>query len=155
MKNTILLLTLLFSVNAAFADDPAWWSDSKCRQQRNKEYASLMLHGFKSHDAVKKIDEQFKICVCSSGDETRVAVQTLADNHEMEMMSSNRIITVPVQYGRGFGMMSFEGKCYLHVGKPELCKNAAFMSEARQSFNVYHTYDENSDVCVFDFSRQN
>lgn len=154
MKNTMLLLTLLFSVNA-FADDPAWWSDSKCREQRNKDYASLMLHGFRSHDAVKKIDEQFKVCICSSGDEARIAAQSLAENNEIEMMSSNRIITVPVKYGRDFGMMSFKGKCYLDAGKPEICKNAAFMSEARQSFDVYHTYDEKNNVCVFDFDKQN
>lgn len=154
MKNTILLLTLLFSVNA-FADDPAWWSDSKCREQRNKSYASLILLGFKSHDAIKKIDEEFKTCLCWSGDETRVAVESLAENHEIEMMSNDGIITIPIEYGRDFSMMAFEGKCYLEAGKPEICKNAAFMSEARQSFNVYHTYDEKNDVCVFDFSKIN
>ena len=53
MKKTILLLTLLFSVNA-FADDPAWWSDNKCRQERNKSYASLVFLGFKAGDAIKK-----------------------------------------------------------------------------------------------------
>ena len=152
MKNTILILTLLFSVNA-FADDPAWWSDSKCREQRNKSYASLMLLGFKSHDAIKKIDEEFKTCLCSSGDETRVAVQSLARNHEIEMMSNAGIIAIPIRYGRDFGIMAIEGKCYLDAGKPEICKNSAFMSEARQSFNIYHTYDEKNDVCVFDFSK--
>lgn len=154
MKKTIFLLTLLFSVNA-FADDPAWWSDSKCREERNKSYASLILLGFKSHDAIKKIDEEFKTCLCSSGDETRVAVQALAGNHEIEMMSNSGIITVPIEYGRDFGMMAIQGKCYLDAGKPEICKNAAFMSEARQSFNVYHTYDEKNDLCVFDFSKTN
>lgn len=154
MKNTILLLTLLFSVNA-FADDPAWWSDSKCREQRNKSYASLMFLGFKSHDAIKKIDEKFKICICSAGDEARVAVQSLAENHEIEMMSNAGILTIPVRYGRDFSMMSYKGQCYLSVGKPVLCKNSAFMSEASQSFNVYETYDEKNDVCVFDFDKQN
>lgn len=154
VRNVITALMLLFSVNA-FADDPAWWSDSKCREQRNKDYASLMLHGLISHDAINKIDEKFKTCICSSGDETRVAVQTLADNHEIEMMSSDRIITVPIKYGRDFGMMAYKGQCYLHVGKPELCKNSAFMGEARQSFNVYEAYDEKNDVCVFDFDKQN
>ena len=152
MKNTMLLLTLLFSVNA-FADDPAWWSDSKCREQRNKDYASLMLHGFKSHDAIKKIDEQFKICVCSSGDEARIAVQELADNHEIEMMSNDGVITVPIKYGRDFGMMAYKGQCYLNIGKPELCKNSAFMGEAKQSFNVYETYDKKNNVCSFDFDK--
>ena len=154
MKNTILLLTLLFSVNA-FADDPAWWSDSKCRDERNRSYASLLLIGFKTHDAIKKIDEEFKTCLCSSGDETRVAVESLAENHEIEMMSNTGIITVPIEYGRDFGMMAFKGKCYLDAGKPEICKNAAFMSEAKQSFDVYHTYDEKNNVCVFDFDKQN
>ena len=155
MKNTILLLTLLFSVNAAFADDPAWWSDSKCREERNRSYASLLLIGFKTHDAIKKIDEAFKTCVCWAGDEARIAAQSLAANNEIEMMSSNRIITIPVQYGRDFGIMSFKGKCYLDAGKPEICKNAAFMSEAKQLFDVYHTYDEKNNVCVFDFDKQN
>ncbi|MBJ2219116.1 hypothetical protein [Pseudomonas sp. MF7453] len=155
VRNLITALTLLLSVNASLADDPAWWSDSKCREQRNKDYASLMLHGFKSHDAIKKIDEQFKICVCSSGDETRVAVQSLADNHEIEMMSNDGVITVPIKYGRDFGMMAYKGQCYLNIGKPELCKNSTFMGEAKQSFNVYETYDEKNNVCAFDFDKQN
>ncbi|WP_448123866.1 hypothetical protein [Pseudomonas veronii] len=156
MKKTIIVLTLLLSANA-FADDPAWWSDSKCRETRNKSYASLMLLGFKSHDAIKKIDEEFKTCICWAGDETRMAVQSLVENHEIEMMSSGRILTVPIQYGRDFGISisGSSGKCYLDAWKPEICKNAAFMSEAEQSFRVYHTYDEKLDLCVFDFSKTN
>lgn len=153
MKNMMLLLTLLFSANA-FADDPAWWSDSKCRQQRNEDYETLVRKGFNSNDVIKKIDEKFKTCVCSSGDEARVAVEALADNHEIEMMSNDGIITAPIKYGRDFGMRAYEGQCYLHVGKSELCKNSAFMSEARQSFKVFETYDGKINLCVFDFDKQ-
>lgn len=156
MKKTMLLLSLLYSINA-FADDPAWWSDSKCRENRNKSQASLMLQGFKTNDAIKKADEEFKTCICWAGDETRLAVQSLVKNHEIEMMSNDRILTVPIQYGRDFGI-SISGsssECYLDIWKPEICKNAAFMSEAKQSFRVYHTYDEKRDLCVFDFSKTN
>lgn len=155
MKKTILLLTLLHSV--AFADDPAWWSDSKCREERNKSYASLLLTGFRDGEAIKLIDKEFKICVCSAGDETKVAVQSLVANYEIEMMVSDRVLTVPIDYGRDFGISisGSSGQCYLDVWKPELCKNAAFMSEAKQSFNVYDTYDEKRNLCVFDFSKAN
>lgn len=152
MKILAAMLLILLPDAFAFADDPAWWSDSKCRQERNEKYAGMVLQGWDTKNATERLDEEFKICICSAGDEVRIAVQALAESHEIEIMSGDRILTIPIKYGRDFSMMSFKGQCYLNVGKPELCKNSAFMSEARQSFNVHETYDEKSDLCVPDMN---
>lgn len=149
MKILAAMLLILLPDAFAFAN-PAWWSDSKCRQERNEKYASMLLLGFSSKNATERLDEEFKICICSAGDEARIAVQSLESNHEIEIMSGDRLLTIPVRYGRDFSMMSFKGQCYIHVGKPELCKNAGFMSEASQSFNVHTTYDEKRNLCVVD-----
>lgn len=37
-----------------------------------------------------------------SGDEVRIGVQSLAKNHEIEVMSSDRVISIPTKYGRDF-----------------------------------------------------
>ena len=38
MKILAVMLLILLPDAFAFADDPAWWSDSKCRQERNETY---------------------------------------------------------------------------------------------------------------------
>ena len=38
MKILAAMLLILLPDAFAFADDPAWWSDSKCRQERNNNY---------------------------------------------------------------------------------------------------------------------
>lgn len=112
----------------------------------------MLLRGFNTGKTVEMVDAEFKTCICSSGDEAKKGVDSLVENNEIEMMVGDRVLNVPIVYGRDFHMASssLDGQCYLKVGKPELCNNSAFMSEARQSFNIHETYDAKLKLCVVD-----
>ncbi|MCS3417142.1 hypothetical protein M2399_002588 [Pseudomonas sp. BIGb0450] len=155
MKNTILLLTLLFSVNALSAERaPAWWKDSTCKQTMNRDWLLLVADGYSRAEATRRTNENFKTCICSTGDESKSAVDSLLANYEIEMISENTgsIITVPIKYGRDFTIMWIgqSRECYINVHTTELCNNAGFMGEARQSYRVFETYDAKNNLCVTD-----
>ncbi|WP_282364129.1 hypothetical protein [Pseudomonas sp. PS01297] len=157
MKTAIIILTLLFSVNALSAEKaPAWWKDSTCRQTMNRNYLLMIADGYSRAKAKERTEDNFKTCICSSGDEAKIAVNSLLDGHEIEMISEygDSVISVPIKYGRDFSIMFVGTQCYLNVGKPELCNNAGFMSEARQSFRVFETYDAKRDLCVMDIDNK-
>lgn len=156
MKKPILLLTLLFSVNA-FADSaPDWWKDSTCRQTMNRDFLLMVANGYSRAEATKRTDDNFKTCICATGDESKSAVDSLLANYEIEMISENTgsIITVPVKYGRDFTIMFVKTQCYINVHKPELCNNAGFMGEASQSYRIFETYDAKNNICVMDIDNK-
>ncbi|MEG0632157.1 MAG: hypothetical protein RR517_06460 [Pseudomonas sp.] len=156
MKKPILLLTLLFSVNAFAASAPEWWSTSSCKKEAEYKYIMMLKDGYSFAEARERSDNYFKTCVCSAGDETKAGVDSLLQGHEIEVVLTDpyRLIPVPIEYGRDFIIMWRKNQCYLSVNTPELCKNEGFMSEARQSFRSFDTYDEKRDLCVVDLENE-
>ncbi|WP_207816521.1 hypothetical protein [Pseudomonas sp. 50_B] len=155
MKTKLILLTLLFSVNSMSAEKaPAWWKDSSCSEARNRNWLYLIKEGYSREKATKRTDDIFKSCICSSGDETKLAVDSLLEGHEIEVISADgdSVLSVPIRYGYDFSIMYVNTQCYLHVNKSELCKNSGFMSEARQSFRGFDKYDSGQDLCVTDIN---
>lgn len=156
MKKMILLLPLLLSANA-FASAPDWWETSECRHARNLTYVKMMKDGWPSKDATERVDEEFKRCICSSGDETKQAVDGLTESgFEIEMILPNptRVVSIPIEYGRDFSINSVSNECYLSVHKSELCENADFLSAASQSFRVFQTYDAKNKICKLDIDNK-
>lgn len=153
MKNTILILTLLFSVNAfAFVDD------SVCRTESKEFYDKLTKVEIARGDANKRAEKAYKQCICMSGNLAREAAESLTESYEKEMIITEptaRVVTAPIQYGYDMIILGndVDGEiCYLSIESPEACKNAGFMSAASGYFAIHHTYDAKRDMCVLDES---
>lgn len=151
MRSTILIFTLLFSVNAsAFVDD------SVCRNEKQEFYNKLTKVEIARGDANKRAEKSYRQCICMVGNLAREAAESLTESYEKEIIitePTTRVVTAPIQYGYDMFLMSFENDediCHLQVSSPEACKNAGFMSAASAYFAVHETYDPVRHICVTD-----
>lgn len=152
----IIAATLLILLPDAFAfaaAQTADWETMTCKDQRSKKVMRLMAIDHQSYAvAMERTESEFKICICSRGDEAKIAVDALVDSHEIELLLSEpvRTITTNIEYGRDFNIMFNGGnnRCYLHVSKPALCNNSGFMNDAKSYFDVPFHYDADLDLCV-------
>lgn len=102
--------------------------------------------------AQQRTEGAFKTCLCSRGDEAKNAIDILVDSHEIELLIPDpvRTITTSIEYGRDFNI-SFNGgnkQCFLTINNTELCKNNAFLSDAKGYFAVPAHYDAKLGLCV-------
>lgn len=134
MKNTMLLLTLLFSVNAFAAD-------SGCRHEKNLRIISMMKMGFSYGEASDRAQEGFKVCVCGTGNETENAIEEIEESVEIELMLPDpvRIVNVPVKHARDFwvaGRNTDTGQCLASIDGNELC-NTPLKAALEQYFQIH------------------
>jgi len=158
----IIAATLLILLPDAFAfaaAQTADWETMTCKDQRSKKVMRLMSIDHQSYAvAMERTESEFKICICSRGDEAKIAVDALVDSHEIELLLSEpvRTITTSIEYGRDFNIMFYDGnkKCYITINKTELCKNSGFISDAKSYFDVPLHYDEDSNMCVVELDHK-
>ena len=145
-------LLILLPDALAFADAGQTfdWSNQSCQDAREERVFQLMKDHVMSYGvAQQRTEKAFKTCICSRGDEAKSVIDALVNSHEIELLLSDpvRTVTTNIEYGRDFNIMFIHEKCYLTI-KAELCKNNAFMSDARGSFDVPMHYDESRGLCV-------
>lgn len=134
MKNTILLLTLLFSVNAFAAD-------SSCREEKNKSIMHMMKLGFSYAEASEREQENYKVCICNNGNETQNAIEEIEGSVEVEIMLPEPvgIVTVPAKHARDFWVSDRNtdtGQCLAKIDSEELC-NTPLKAALEQYFQIH------------------